>query len=257
MKLKNKVLLSLGSVGAVAAATVAVGFAKEVMAAKTVIPPYFSITAHTGCEGTKPNSLDSITVGYVSGANIVEFDLSFDSDGVAVLSHDTPVGTEFTLDEAFSHLEQFSSLLINVDVKDTSDLAQVVSCAEKHGLKERIFFTGIFAEDVERVVADAPGIPFYLNVAVPAGKQNDSGYISTLIEEIKSLGAVGINFRYTSCSKLLTDMFHEQGLLVSIWTVNNRFDMRKALSYGADNITTKKPATLLEFVAPALSAQCE
>ena len=257
MKLKNKMLLTMGSVGAVAAVTAAASLGMKVFSGDAVLPAGFTLTAHTGCDGTADNSLDSITVGYVSGADAVEFDLSFNNDGVAVLSHDEPVGGEVTLDEAFSHLKQFKNLLINVDVKRTDDLKQVAECAKKHGVFDRMFYTGITCEDVEAVISNTPDVPYYLNVSVPAGKGNDTQYISELIEEVKTLGAIGLNFRYTSCSKKLVDMFHEQGLLVSIWTVNNRFDMKKALSYGADNVTTKKPSVYSQILEAYLPQEVE
>ena len=46
------------------------------------------ITAHTGCLGTKANSLDSLRAALESGANAVEFDVRFQTDGTPVLSHD-------------------------------------------------------------------------------------------------------------------------------------------------------------------------
>jgi hypothetical protein len=41
------------------------------------LPEEFTVTAHTGCEGTKDNSLDAITVGFGYGADIVEIDLGY------------------------------------------------------------------------------------------------------------------------------------------------------------------------------------
>ena len=37
-----------------------------------------TITAHTGCNGQKPNSIASLEEGYNSSAQILEFDLYFD-----------------------------------------------------------------------------------------------------------------------------------------------------------------------------------
>ena len=56
-------------------------------------------TAHTGCMGTKANSIQSIEAGYKNGASIVEFDLNYDKNGEPVLSHDEPKGNEVTLDD--------------------------------------------------------------------------------------------------------------------------------------------------------------
>ncbi|MCQ2463606.1 MAG: hypothetical protein MJ177_09445, partial [Clostridia bacterium] len=59
---------------------------------KPALPADFTITAHTGCMGTKPNSLDSICAGDRYKSDIVEFDLRFDPDGNPVLWHDEKLG---------------------------------------------------------------------------------------------------------------------------------------------------------------------
>lgn len=244
MKLRNKVLLGIGAVTAVTAVAATMAGGK-----KNAVPEGFTLTAHTGCEGTKANSLDAITVGFVSGADIVEFDLNFNAEGVAVLSHDEPKGGEVTLDEAFAHLEKFPSLKVNVDVKTTLDLKQVVECAEKHNLLDRIFYTGITEEFVEAVKNSTPDVMYYLNYGVDVLKAKNPEYLSELVEKVKSTGAVGINMNYRGCTPELVKTFHENNLLVSVWTVSNRFDMRRIYGYGADNITTRKPALYKEIVS--------
>lgn len=235
MKFRNKIF-------ALSAATAAAALIKETAQNSIQLPEGFTLTAHTGCEGTKDNSLDAITVGYVSGADIVEFDLFFDVNNNAVLSHDMPMGKAVTLDEAFCHIKKFPGLKVNVDVKVTNDLLQVKECAEKYGILDRIFYTGITPEYADAVQKSTPEIPYYLNISVDKNKNNDGEYISSLIEEVKKAGAIGINMHFRGCSKLLVEKFREAGLLVSLWTVNNRFDMKKVLFMEPDNITTRKPA---------------
>jgi glycerophosphoryl diester phosphodiesterase len=65
---------------------------------------------------------------------------------------------------------------------------------------------------------------------------------------VKNAGAMGINFKYTSASKELVDVFHENGLLVSIWTVDDENNMYKILSFGPDNITTRNPDKLAKII---------
>ena len=59
---------------------------------------------------------------------------------------------------------------------------------------------------------------------------------------------MGININYGTCSKQLVDVFHREGLLVSIWTVNKKFDMVKTVPFCADNITTRNPSQLVEII---------
>lgn len=206
----------------------------------------FTITAHTGCMGTKMNSLESISAGYENGADIVEFDLNFDKNGEPVLSHDKPVGGEVTLDEAFSLVSTYEKIRVNVDVKSDAFLEKVKPVAEKYGLESRIFFTGIHDGFVAR--ASETGIDYYLNVSVEKRKRNDETYIRDLVDKVKEAGAIGINFNKKSASSKLVKIFHEEGLLVSIWTVDRKYLMRRILSLAPDNITTRKPSVLRKII---------
>ncbi len=196
-------------------------------------------TAHTGCVDTKDNSLESIDVAAEYGADIVEFDLSFTKDGTAVLSHDKPIGNEITLEEAFKKLASFENLLINVDVKDTSHLEVVKPLAEKCGVSERFFYTGIEKKHCEAVNTKSPGVPYYLNTKVR--KFQTKKYLEELAEKVSACGAVGINFNKKNATKKLVELFHEKGLLVSIWTANSEEDINRILALSPDNITTRRP----------------
>lgn len=215
----------------------------------TGLPEGFTITAHTGCMNTQENSLDSIKAGVENGASIVEFDLYLTDDKIPVLSHNEPTGMEITLEEAFAYLAKFDNIKANVDAKTYGELGQVYTLAAQYGVADRIFFTGIKAENAEKVKTDCPQIPYYINIDVDKRKNTDSEYISSLIETVKEAGGLGINFNCKSASKELVNAFHENGLKVSIWTVDDEYNMYKILSMGPDNITTRKPDELSRILA--------
>lgn len=245
MSKAKKIVVASGCV-VLAAATVGGGFLirklnliKKYKNIPLNLPDNFTYTAHTGCVETKANSLESIDVGVQYGADIVEFDLNFTSEGEPVLSHDEPKGGEVTLDEAFRKISEYKNLKVNVDVKSTVALGKVKALAEKHHILERIFYTGIGEDFVEAVQRDTPDIPYYLNVGVE--KNQSEEYLNSLVKKVKDCGAVGINFNKDNATKKLVDVFHGNGLLVSIWTVNNTADIYRILSYSPDNITTRRP----------------
>lgn len=212
------------------------------------LPRGFTVTAHTGCEGTEDNSLEAIRKGYESGADIVEFDLNFTAEGSPVLAHDSAESDSVSLDEAFALIAELEGLYVNVDCKKTDNLTEVAALAEKYGIKDRIFYTGIEEKDVNAVNTQTPEVTYWLNVDVSKAKKSDTQYINSLCDKVVSCGAVGINMNHKSCSEELVRVFHERGLLVSIWTVNSEYDMMKALSYGADNITSRNPSKLKEII---------
>ena len=213
---------------------------------KVTLPEGFTLTAHTGCEGTADNSLEAIQKGFDCGADTVEFDVNFTPDGVPVLAHDTAADSTVSLAEAFELISGLPKLTVNVDCKTTENLRAISELAEQYGVKDRIFFTGIEEKDVPAVKEQTPDITYWLNIKFK--KSKDKAYLNSIADKVISLGAVGLNINHKNCSKEVIDLFHERGLLVSIWTIKTEYDMIRALNLGADNITTRKPGTLKPII---------
>ena len=108
-------------------------------AAVKSLPDGFTVTAHTGCEGTRDNSLESISAGYAAGADIVEFDLRFDAEGKGILSHDEDEKNPVTLEAALEAVASYESLRVNVDCKTTDNLSEVFTLGEQYGITDRLF----------------------------------------------------------------------------------------------------------------------
>lgn len=215
---------------------------------KGILPQGFTYTAHTGCCGTQANSIASIEKGVSCGANIVEFDLKFTKSGEPVLCHDAIKGNEVTVDEAFAKISEYDGIYVNVDRKTSDALHKIPELAKKHGISDRIFFTGVEEEAVEAVKKACPGVDYYLNMEVKKPSKHTDEYLLSLVEKVKECGAVGINFNKKSASKKLVDTFHENGLLVSIFTVDKKAEMYKILLFAPDNITTRNPDLLGEIL---------
>ena len=248
MKKSTKIIItSVVAVGTAAAVAALISY-NNLKNQSVTLPQGFTVTAHTGCEGTEDNSLEAIRKGYESGADIVEFDLNFTADGTPVLAHDDAEESTVTLDEAFALIAELEGLYVNVDCKSTDNLKAVSELAERYGIKDRIFYTGIEEKDVRAVNTQTPEITYWLNVDVSRIKNRDTQYINSLCDKVISCGAVGINMSYKSCSEELVRVFHERGLLVSIWTVNSEYAMMKTLTYGADNITSRNPSRLKDII---------
>ncbi len=252
--MKKKIII-ISVTGLVCAAAISLGVyldgvneLKKLKNKQLDLPDGFTYTAHTGCVNTEDNSLEAIEAGVKHGAQIVEFDVNFTEDGTPVLSHDTPQGGEVTLDEAFGKVASYENLMVNVDLKSSDNLPAVVASAEKYGIKDRIFFTGVELSAVEAVKSACPGIDYYLNFNVEKESKQTAEYLDGLVEGVKGCGAVGINFNKDNATKELVDKFHENGLLVSIWTVNNEKEMYEILHLSPDNITTRNPDKMKEIL---------
>ncbi|MDD6012363.1 MAG: glycerophosphodiester phosphodiesterase [Oscillospiraceae bacterium] len=212
------------------------------------LPSAFTVTAHTGCMDTQENTLAAIEAGAENGAQIVEFDLNFDENKRAVLSHDAPVGGEVMLDEAFRKVSEYEDLKVNVDLKNCAALDEIKAIAQKYGILDRIFFTGVNEDFLESVRKADLGIPYYLNVNVDAKHKHNITYLESLAKKVQDSGAIGINLNKNQASAELCEVFHEKGLLVSVWTVNRKREMKKILGFLPDNITTRNPKQLNEVI---------
>ncbi len=215
------------------------------------LPKSFTVTAHTGCEGTDDNSLESIRAGAAAGADIVEIDLHFLPDGTPVLKHDEPKASEAeslpTLESAFELLSTLD-VKMNVDVKSIANIPAVADLAKKYGVTDKIFFTGVEEKDVSAIKSGAPDIPYYLNVSVDKKKNTDPVYLDSLVNKVKSCGAIGINMNFKGCSKELIESFRTEGLPVSLWTAKTEAQMYRCLALEPDNITTRKPSVLCGII---------
>lgn len=252
--MKKKIIITLSAALAIAAAGTGLFFGFRSLRSyyhrklPLTLPDGFTVTAHTGCMDTEENSLESIKAGAQSGADIVEFDLYFTEDMTPVLAHDKPSGGEITLDEALSYLSMFKDTRANIDIKRTDALDKVSELVLKHSLTDRVFFTGVTEDFADAVKADCPDIKYYLNIDVDKKKARDSKYIASLVEKTEKAGAVGINLNQNGASGELVKAFHDNGLLVSVWTVDKERDMHKILELSPDNITTRKPDLLCGII---------
>ena len=204
---------------------------------KTItLPRGFTVTAHSGSMGLPDNSIEAMEAGVKAGAQIVEFDLQYNDAGEPVLSHDAPAEKCVTLGDAFAFLAAHPDARANVDVKDTSHLECVEPMAREAGVLDRIFFTGLFEQDIPVAREKCPSVPYFLNTNIPR-----FGNIRKLAAKVRSLGALGVNINKRFLSLRLTHIFHAEGLQVSVWTVDKKTEAQRALMLRPDNITTRNP----------------
>ena len=247
MKKCTKIIFGTALLAATGIAVTAglVGYIKN---KEAVIPAGFTVTAHTGCEGTADNSLEAIESGFLSGADIVEFDVHFNSKGEPVLAHDYAADDSVKLKDAFDLVAKCEGLRVNVDCKTVDNLKAIVAIAEECGVKDRIFYTGIEVKDIDVVRRDTPEVKYYLNTSIDKTRKNNEHYIRSLVTLTRETGALGLNIHFSEASEKMIKIFHSEGLEVSLWTVNKELDMHKVLALGCDNITTRQPTKLKNII---------
>ena len=204
------------------------------------LPEDFTITFHAGALGTKPNTLESIRKALKCGAKAVEFDVTFRPDGTAVILHAAKAKESegVLLDDALALVAADKECRINLDIKSTANLAEVDKLVKKHGLFDRVFYTGVFADWVE-TVRSTSAIPYYLNHNLSAEEVRSEEKLQKVADKIISLGAIGLNSNFSKSTAIATEVMHKNGLLVSLWTANKPADMAKVIDCLPDNLTTK------------------
>lgn len=204
---------------------------------KTItLPRGFTVTAHAGSMGLPDNSIEAMEAGVKAGAQIVEFDLQFDDKHEPVLSHDAPADKCVTLGDAFAFLAAHPGVLANVDVKDTTYLECVEPLAKEAGVLDRIFFTGLSEQDIPIAREKCPSVPYYLNTGISRFES-----IRKLAAKVRELGALGVNINKHCLRPRVTHVFHDEGLKVSVWTINKKSKALYALMLQPDNVTTRRP----------------
>ena len=211
----------------------------------------FTITAHSGAYGTEMNTVDSVKAAIDNGAQIVEVDIRQRPDGTVVMSHDLVVtnndGNPF--EDALALLKE-SSIMVNLDIKDTKALNNIHSLLEEYNVLDRAFLTGIETINVKAVKeSDCADMDYYLNYIPSRSKVFFDEYRQKLIELLEETGAVGINCNYKYANIQLSTLLHKKGYTLSVWTVDTRRKAKKMLAIKPDNITTKQPEMIEDVIA--------
>jgi glycerophosphoryl diester phosphodiesterase len=241
------------------------------------------VIAHRGSSAYAPeNTLAAFRLAVEQGADAIELDVDLTRDGHAIVMHDATIDrttdghgrvADLTLEEirrvdagawkdpAFKGervplLEEVfeavgQRLLINIEIKDMSLRgngveAKVAALIRQHDLLDRVIissFNPFALRRVKRVNAQlacgliyAPDLPIYLRKA----------WLSPFIP--------GLNARhphYSQVDRALVDKFHAQGLVVSVWTVNQAGIARAMIKAGVDSMIGDDPALLRETLEPS------
>ena len=105
------------------------------------------VTAHSGCENTPDNSLESLLAAIAAGADVAEIDVRSSTDGIPILMHDeVPAEIEnpnalMTLTEVLD-LIQSGKIMLNLDLKDDRCVDEVATLVRQRGLGGRVVLSG-------------------------------------------------------------------------------------------------------------------
>lgn len=215
------------------------------------------IIAHTGCEGTPDNTLESCLAGKNAGCDILEVDVQATKDGVCVLFHDEhPAFSSFTYEEllqqnplqleAGRHLEKLENVLLewkgnpvsfNLDIKNDDAALPVLELLKSLNMWDQIYFTG--ATDL---IMDTPFHSRIMwNTPSELGEMDSAQYEAAahdICTRVKQADCAGINVDYPSCRASLVRIAHEHDLQVWIYTLSDGTGFETFAAMNVDAVST-------------------
>lgn len=207
------------------------------------------ITAHTGAEGRPDNSLEFVSYALACGADALEVDVRRLPGGALAIGHDG-VGEEAPrLAEVLRITAARPGIRINCDLKEPGLEAAVCRLAEEAGLSGRLILSGTVD-----AAAPALGAEVYLNMEeyVPdlyLSYREKPDFELEAAEKIiavcEKAGIRTVNIYQGLVTRRLAETLGRAGVGLSVWTVNEAWELKWFLSLGVRNITTRRPALAL------------
>ncbi len=241
---------------------------------------YTLITAHSGCNNTPPNSLESIITGMEMGADFVEVDVRSTKDGLPVLFHDDFIKTVdhgevrvsdhtltelnrliktnskernqiteiITLNDAIIIANDFGGLL-NVDVKDDQCIVPMTKALKKAHMVDSVIISGCEYTRAASLKKNYPEFQVLLNLSKKMFLDSEKS-ASAIADEICHMAVkascCGINIQFKYLTDELIQTAQRRFLPISIWTLTESDKPDKYLNMGLYSITTLAVDILVE-----------
>lgn len=209
----------------------------------------FTITAHTGAYNTPDNSMESLEKAIEHGDASFEIEVRQRPNGTIVMSNDiintNTDGTEITA--AFQRVKK-TDMHLNLDIRETRVLKNLHDLIVDYSLTDRVTLTGIEVFQANKVKENCPGVEYYVNYMPSRINIFTEDYQQKIIDMLEKTGAIGINCNYKYASRTLSNLLHKNGYKLSIWTVDRKYQIKRALVNTADNITTHNPQKVQHII---------
>jgi glycerophosphoryl diester phosphodiesterase len=239
------------------------------------------VVAHRGASAVAPeNTLAAFRAALDLGCMAVECDVHLSADGVPVVIHDARVdrttsgsgavasltaeqlrsvdagawfGAQFagervpTLDEALEVCAGRARLFVELKSGGGSILAEAAMAAIARHPETDVAVISFDAELVQAVAQRRADVPVGLLVAERNVRRQ--GHVKS-VQATRAVSAGFIAPQATAAGNGLIEAAHGQGLLVSVWTVDDPRAMRRLSDLGVDAVTTNDPGLARRTLAP-------
>ena len=196
------------------------------------------ITAHGGAHGTGRNSRLYFERIPEYKCDILEVDIR-GKGGLLYLSHMPTLCPQkcLTLAFAFEKVKEHG-LQINCDMKRRGLLEDVLTLAREMGIEDKILFTGNVIDEEEVKKLSGGRVFFNKLKGLPFKEGNAAAIKKRLLDE----RFAGINANKAFVSDAFLRECRDEGIAVSLFTLNNEKDAKRYAGSGLYNLTCNNPA---------------
>ncbi|MBP6018014.1 MAG: glycerophosphodiester phosphodiesterase [Burkholderiaceae bacterium] len=246
------------------------------MSNRPAIWPYPKLIAHRGAGKQAPeNTLAAMRTGAEYGYKMMEFDVKFCKDDIAILLHDDDIGrtsnstglaAELTFNELASvdfgawHSKKFAGEPIatlrsvanytlangidsNIEIKPHPGLeattgARVASLAQElwSGASLPPLLSSFSEQALEAAMQAAPNLPRALLIA--------NELPADWLDRVQRLDCIGLNLNNRYTTQSVVRQIIDAGFTVAVWTVNDVARMQELLNWGCHAVFTDEVQTI-------------
>lgn len=242
------------------------------MTTSFLAPPPIAF-AHRGGGAGDENALPAFAAVEDLGYRYVETDVRTSSDGIPFVIHDPDLERlagdprrieEMSAEEVagivLAHgahiptlgevLRSFPRLRFNIDLKDRASIEPVARALEEENARQRVCITS-FSE--RRIVAARRLLGPEVCTGLGVGGILRAAITSLLPVHTRTNGASVLQVPFQRCgirfvNRFLVSWAHSAGLVVHVWTLNDRNAIERALDKGVDGVMTDEPLLLKEVL---------
>lgn len=205
------------------------------------------ITAHSGSDGTKENSLEFIQFFLDKSVDALEVDVRKNHLGELVLNHDALELLDYPCLKEIFLLLKGSKILLNCDLKEANLETEVEQLARTYDYWDFVQLSGTVSLEYvqrwpEKVLVNIENTnPVFLL---------EDWYESDVFESLNFLASQGakvINMHYKQLTANIYQKGRNLGLNFSVWTVNDLDKIQAFEAQGVYNITTRSAWVYLQL----------
>lgn len=215
---------------------------------------------HRGAAGHAPeNTLAAIQKGIELGVDFVEIDVRCTADGILVALHDSSVNRTTngkgpidrlslrdvkaldagngecvpTLEEVLNVVSGQTGLILELKVKGAAQ--KTVEAVQQAGFKEPVIYASFLHEELGIIRSiDAEASLMALFGRLPQAS----------VARAMKYSPSHVGLRHDTVTRRLVEAFHDEGLLVFVYTTDTTREIQRAISAGVDGIISNVPERL-------------